>query len=91
MFSIKEIPLPFTVSAITAFGFATQEIDGHSVEAIHDALESSSVDQPIAIIAETVKGKGISFMENKAKWHHGDLNELRYGKALKELGEGCDD
>ena len=76
---------------LTAFGFATQEIDGHSVEAIHNALKSSSADQPNAIIAETVKGKGISFMENKAKWHHGDLNELRYGKALKELGEGSDD
>ena len=76
---------------LSAFGFATQEIDGHSVEAIYDALESPSADQPIAIIAETVKGKGISFMENKAKWHHGDLNELRYGKALKDLKEGSDD
>lgn len=76
---------------LAAFGFATQEIDGHSVEAIHEALASSfsaAADRPTAIIAETVKGKGISFMENKAKWHHGDLNELRYGKALKELGEG---
>lgn len=72
---------------LTAFGFKTYEIDGHSVEAIHQALSSPSELQPTAIIAETVKGKGVSFMENKAKWHHGDLNELRYNKAIKELKE----
>lgn len=72
---------------LVAFGFNTQKIDGHSVEAIYDALKLSSESQPNAIIAETIKGKGVSFMENKAKWHHGDLNDLRYGKALKELGE----
>ena len=44
------------------------------------------MDRPSAIIAETIKGKGISFMEDKAKWHHGSLNEVRYNKALKELG-----
>ena len=73
----------------TSFGFDTQEVDGHSVEDLHLALSNPSVTQPSAIIAETIKGKGVSFMENKAKWHHGDLNELRYNKALMELeGKG---
>ena len=70
---------------LLAFGFDTCEVDGHSVEAISQALGTSAETKPVAIIAETVKGKGVSFMENKAKWHHGDLNELRYSKALKEL------
>ena len=70
---------------LVAFGFDTCEVDGHSVESIHQALSTPSESQPSAIIAETVKGKGVSFMENKSKWHHGDLNDLRYNKALKEL------
>lgn len=70
---------------LMAFGFNTCEVDGHSVESIYQALSAPSEIQPTAIIAETVKGKGVSFMENKAKWHHGDLNDLRYNKALKEL------
>ena len=73
----------------TSFGFDTQEVDGHSVEKLHLALSNPSATLPSAIIAETIKGKGVSFMENKAKWHHGDLNELRYNKALMELeGKG---
>ena len=71
---------------LVAFGFDTCEVDGHSVESIYRALGSLAETKPTAIIAETVKGKGVSFMENKAKWHHGDLNDLRYNKALKELG-----
>ncbi len=70
---------------LSSFGFDTQEADGHSVEELYLALSHPSDTQPSAIIAETIKGKGISFMEGKAKWHHGDLNELRYNKALKEL------
>ena len=70
-----------------SFGFETQEVDGHSVQALFTALSKPSVTQPTAIIAETIKGKGVSFMENKAKWHHGSLNESRFLKALKDLGE----
>lgn len=70
-----------------AFGFDTYEVDGHSVDSIYQALSATSNVRPTVIIAETVKGKGVSFMEDKAKWHHGDLNELRYNKALKELEE----
>lgn len=70
---------------LIAFGFDTCQVDGHSVEAIYQVLSNPSKLRPTAIIAETVKGKGVSFMENKVKWHHGDLNELRYNKAIKEL------
>ena len=72
---------------LSSFGFETQEVDGHSVEALFTALSKPSITQPTAIIAETIKGKGVSFMENKAKWHHGSLNESRFQKAIKELWE----
>lgn len=74
----------------TSFGFETEVVDGHSVEALHEAFTKKSANTPMAVIAETVKGKGVSYMENKAKWHHGSLNEQRYQKALKELGEETD-
>ncbi len=69
----------------TAFGFATQVIDGHSVDAVAGALDSRTSGKPNAIIAETVKGKGVSFMENKTSWHFASLPESRYKKAIAEL------
>lgn len=59
-----------------AFGFHTQVVDGHDVEALHDAiLEAKATEgQPSVIIAKTVKGKGIDFMENVPQWHYGSLD-----------------
>lgn len=71
----------------TAFGFYTQEIDGHSVEELSRALKNRKENLPNAIIAETIKGKGVSFMENKANWHFSALSENRYKKAIEELGK----
>ena len=70
---------------LVAFGLDVLNVNGHSVSEIYEALSQERKDCPLAIIAETVKGKGVSFMENKAKWHHGSLNEVRYAKALEEL------
>ena len=69
----------------TSFGFATQVVDGHNVTAIAKAFDSRIKGKPNAIIAETVKGKGVSFMENKANWHFASLPESRYKKAISEL------
>lgn len=69
----------------SAFGFYTQEVDGHSVEDLLKAFHERQDGKPNAIIAETVKGKGISFMENKANWHFSALSENRYKKAMDEL------
>jgi transketolase len=71
---------------LKSFGFDVMETDGHSVEAIYESLSCVGTSKPTAIIGESCKGHGVSFMENKAKWHHGSLNETRYNKALKELG-----
>ena len=72
----------------TAFGWATSVVDGHDVEALHTCLaeEQKGLDQrPRAIIAQTVKGKGISFMENNAQWHQGRLSQKQFVKAMSEL------
>lgn len=67
-----------------SFGWETYVIDGHNIESCCIAFNKSS-DKPIAIIADTIKGKGISFMENDPKWHHNRLTEEQYQKALEEL------
>lgn len=72
---------------LKAFGFDAEQVDGHSVTELYDALSGLVAGKPKAVVAETVKGKGVSFIENKAKWHHGSLNESRFKKAMKELGE----
>lgn len=54
----------------TAFGFATHEVNGHDLAALRDVLARRSPGKPMAVIAHTVKGKGIAFAENAADWHH---------------------
>lgn len=68
-----------------AFGFDTQEVDGHDVTALMAAYTQSNPQSPRAIIAETVKGKGVSFMEHKYNWHYAVLTEGKYQKAMAEL------
>ena len=68
-----------------AFGFHTIELDGHSIEALSKAYSNLSEAVPTAIVAETIKGKGISFMENKYNWHFTVLPEGKYKKAMTEL------
>jgi len=74
-----------------AFGWRVLEIDGHDFAAIVDALDAAdqSTGQPVAIIAHTVKGKGVSFAENVASFHNGALTEEQYQQALREIaGDG---
>ncbi len=70
---------------LSAFGFSVEEIDGHNQEQIKCALEKRITDIPRAIVAHTVKGKGISFMEDKPIWHYRVPNEEELKIALKEL------
>lgn len=74
---------------LLAFNFETEEIDGHNEKQVTQSLEKlvkSESTQPKAIIAHTVKGKGVSFMENQNQWHYTRLNAETYKAALKELG-----
>lgn len=73
-----------------AFGWQVIEIDGHNHQEIYDALHKSielgeKNHAPVAIVANTVKGKGVSFMENKASWHGKAPNKEELEAALKEL------
>jgi len=68
-----------------ALGFHTLSVDGHDIEALLNAFSLCCPDKPKAIIADTVKGKGISFMENNNAWHHNRLTESQYKQALLEL------
>jgi len=76
-----------------AFGWNVLAIDGHSFEEIFKALETSknTKGKPTLIIANTVKGKGVSFMENQAGWHGTAPNEEQTSKALSEIGGGNND
>ena len=69
-----------------AFNWHTIVIDGHDFEQIEAALkEAETVDKPVAIIANTVKGKGVSYMENAVNWHGAAPNDELYEQAVSEL------
>lgn len=71
-----------------AFGWEAADVDGHDVDALVAALEAKS-GRPLAVIAHTVKGKGVSFMENAAQWHHAILTQKFYDQAMDELNGLC--
>ena len=68
-----------------AFGFHVLEIDGHDYRQIYSALPPRQPGFPVLVLAHTVKGKGISFMENNAKWHHGLPDAGQFEAAMREL------
>ena len=71
---------------IKAFGWDVIEIDGHNFDEIFDATEKAKLsNKPCAIVAHTIKGKGISFMENNAGWHGKAPNDEQLAQALEEL------
>ena len=71
---------------LAAFGFDLHEIDGHDLDAIEAALSAPVVTgKPRCILAHTVKGKGVSYMENQAGWHGKAPNAEQRDQALKEL------
>ena len=69
-----------------SFGFEVREADGHSTAELLDALQPSH-DRPLAVIAHTIKGKGLSFAENDVRWHDRRLFDDGYHRALAELDE----
>jgi len=71
-----------------SFGFYVIEIDGHNHDEIKAALMKRKPGKPMLVLANTIKGKGVSFMENAAKWHHGVPSAGQMEAALRELDEG---
>ena len=81
------MPLEPLVDKWRAFGFAVIEINGHNLSQVLDALDTALEihSMPTVIVAHTTKGKGVSFMENTAKWHGAVPNEQEYAQARAEL------
>lgn len=76
----------------SAFGFETREVDGHNISALYEnisALIDNHNGKPKALIAHTIKGKGVSFMENNHVWHHNIMTPQQYEQAIQELGKAA--
>ena len=71
-----------------AFGWETYEVDGHDREGLIQLLQQTPKTQPRAIVAHTIKGKGISFMEDDNNWHYRIPTAQEVLLAKKELGLG---
>jgi transketolase len=67
------------------FGWKTFECNGHSVDELFSALLMEQREQPYVILANTIKGKGVSFMENVASWHNNRLSKSQYERAMSEV------
>ncbi len=86
--SVEEVNSPYPIpEKFAAFGWNVVEIDAHNFDEIEAALENakSTIGKPTAIIAKSVKGKGVSFMENQVNWHGSAPNAEQYELALAEL------
>jgi transketolase len=71
-----------------AFGWDVRSVDGHSLQQLTEALAARPAEKrPLAVIANTIKGRGVSFMEDVAKWHHGVPSDAEYAAAMKELDD----
>ncbi len=86
------LDLPSMAKRWRAFGWQTRQVDGHDQAALREALRSADPDggepgnRPRVVIARTVFGKGVSYMENKIKWHYWPMSDDEYRQALEEIG-----
>lgn len=86
--TVEEVNSPYPIpEKFAAFGFNVIEIDGNCYCDIEKAFEAfnNCNDKPTAIIAKTIKGKGVSFMENQVSWHGSAPNAEQYAQAMAEL------
>lgn len=86
--SVEEVNSPYPIpEKFVAFGWNVIEIDGHSFDDMEAALQAARTceDKPTAVIAQTIKGKGVSFMENQCAWHGTAPNAEQYELAMNEL------
>jgi len=71
-----------------AFGMDVLEIDGHAIPDLLSAVNQSH-SRPLAVVAKTIKGCGVSFMENRMEWHYLPMNAEQYELACKEVEQAC--
>ncbi|MEM1484461.1 transketolase [Oscillospiraceae bacterium PP1C4] len=82
------MPMGDIAAKFTSFGWNVIPCDGHDIASFSDAVDAAKAHKgaPTVIIAETVKGKGVSFMEGKNTWHGKPINDAEYAQAKQELG-----
>ena len=88
--TIEEVMSSYPIDEkFRSFGFQVINIDGHDIEQILKAFEVAKTikEKPTCIIAKTIKGKGIDFMENQVGWHGKAPNEEQYNQAMRQLGQ----
>lgn len=73
------------VEKLEAFGCLVYELDGHDHQQIAEALTNVTTGKPTVLVAHTIKGKGVSFMENRVEWHYKNPNDEQLAMALAEL------
>lgn len=78
------LPFNHLEQKLIAFGFNVVSCDGHDLDSLANAFTSQT--GPYAVVCHTVKGKGVSFMENNPSWHHNSLTQEQYEQAMTELG-----
>ena len=86
--TIEEVMSPYPIDEkFKSFGFEMIKIDGHNMQEILDAFDVAKhvKGKPVCIIAKTIKGKGVSYMENQVGWHGKAPNEEQYKMAMEEL------
>lgn len=81
------MPLESLSQKYAAFGWEVKECNGHSFSELLQVFGTPMGEKPRVILAQTVKGKGVSYMENQAKWHHGVPNEEQYLQGMQELSQ----
>lgn len=82
----KTLPIPKMEKKWESFGFKVFRINGHNIDDIKNIIKKiKKIKKPSVLIADTIKGKGISFMENSGYWHSAKISKDFYLKAIKEL------
>jgi len=85
----EAVPLEPIVDKWRAFGWTVLDVDGHAMVPLVAALEEAralSADGPVVVIARTIKGKGVSFMEGRHEWHGKAPNDKEFELAMQEIG-----
>lgn len=88
----RDVLSPYPIDKkFEAFGWSVISIDGNSIPALRETFRKLPLEKekPTLIIANTVKGKGVSYMEDVKKWHHGVPSDEQYELAMRELDEHC--
>ena len=85
---VEDVMSPYPIDEkFKSFGFKVFKVDGHNMQQLSEVFETvrKVEGQPVVIIAKTIKGKGVSFMENKSEWHGKAPNQQEYNQAISEL------